>query len=168
MMDWRPVIGYENAYAVSRTGAVMRTGGGSGSHPGRILNQRLGNAGYLMVSLYLNGHRRMMNVHTLVAAAFVGPRPIGMDVNHKDGDKRNNHASNLEYMSRADNMRHARDIGLIGQRTATYVPRSHCLRGHEFTPENTHVESNGARRCRVCERVKCRAYQERRRLRQCA
>ncbi len=55
---------------------------------------------------------RMMSVHKLIALAFLGPIPDGLEINHKDGDKRNNLPSNLEYTSRSGNMRHAEDLGL--------------------------------------------------------
>lgn len=51
-------------------------------------------------------------VHNLVAAAFHGPKPVGLEVNHRDGDKGNNRPENLEYVSRAENMKHCHRIGL--------------------------------------------------------
>lgn len=56
--------------------------------------------GYGRVSLGLGNTKR---VHSLVARAFLGARPIGLQVNHKDSDKRNNRADNLEYISGSDN-----------------------------------------------------------------
>src|SRR5690606_19120684 len=55
---------------------------------------------------------KAFGVHVLVAEAFIGPKPKGMTVNHIDGDKTNNHATNLEYLSVADNIRHAFAMGL--------------------------------------------------------
>jgi hypothetical protein len=52
-------------------------------------------------------------VHALVAEAFICPRPKGMEVNHKDGVKTNNHFSNLEWLTRRGNAEHARDMGLL-------------------------------------------------------
>lgn len=43
----------------------------------------------------------------LVAAAFIGPRPKGLQINHMDCDKSNNHVSNLEYMTQSENVQHA-------------------------------------------------------------
>lgn len=46
-------------------------------------------------------------VHTLVAEAFIGPCPAGMEVNHKDNRRRNNKYTNLEYVSRRENIHHS-------------------------------------------------------------
>mgnify|MGYP003443476493 CR=1 FL=1 len=63
--------------------------------------------GYIRVSI--NG--RSIPVHQLVAKAFHG-HPAGCEVNHIDGNKENNAASNLEWITHAENMRHARETGL--------------------------------------------------------
>ena len=48
--------------------------------------------------------------HLVVAETFIGPRPAGMQTNHIDGDKGNNRASNLEYVTPAENVRHSLDV----------------------------------------------------------
>lgn len=63
---------------------------------------------------YLNqngnySHTRKM-IHKLVAEAFLGNKPPKHEINHKDGNKSNNHASNLEYVTHKENIRHALDI----------------------------------------------------------
>ena len=55
---------------------------------------------------------KTFTVHILVAECWIGPRPCGMTINHKDGIKTNNHVSNLEYVSQGDNARHAYRLGL--------------------------------------------------------
>lgn len=57
-------------------------------------------------------HGSHARVHVLVAESFIGPKPPGIDVNHKDGNKQNNCLSNLEYLTRSENHRHAFRIGL--------------------------------------------------------
>lgn len=63
--------------------------------------------GYLFVTLSVNGKHTHKAIHTAVAEAFIGARPYNAWINHKDGDKTNNHVNNLEYMSPAGNTLHA-------------------------------------------------------------
>lgn len=49
--------------------------------------------------------------HHLVAEAFIGPRPDGLNVLHKDDDKENSHRSNLEYGTQSKNIKQAYDRG---------------------------------------------------------
>lgn len=63
--------------------------------------------GYLIVSLYLNKRTTTLAVHKLVAICFLD-NPEGLpEVDHKDGDKRNNHYSNLRWVTRGFNIEHA-------------------------------------------------------------
>jgi hypothetical protein len=87
----------------------------------------------------------VQNVHALVAAAFLGPRPEGMQVRHGDGSKDNNHLSNLCYGTASDNVRDS-----IAHGTQAMVRKTHCPQGHEYTPENIYVRSRGGRECRTC------------------
>lgn len=54
----------------------------------------------------------MAFIHSLVMTAFVGPRPPGLDINHKNGVNGDNRLENLEYATHGDNVRHAYDMGL--------------------------------------------------------
>jgi hypothetical protein len=104
--QWTPVVGFELFYRVTDFGQVGRVNG-------KILKPGLSPRGYLTVSLYNGkGKSRTMKVHKLVAEAFLGPRPPGKEVNHKNGIKTDNRVSNLEYVSSGDNQRHAYRIGL--------------------------------------------------------
>jgi len=69
--------------------------------------------GYQRVRL---GDGKLHLVHLLVAEVFVGPRPVGMQVNHKDGVTSNNAASNLEYATPSENVRHSLDV--LGRKRA--------------------------------------------------
>lgn len=80
---------------------------------GRSLGYNLQN-GYRAVTLYDSKHRRKTYlIHQLVAEAFIGRCPSGKDVNHKDGNKRNNRIENLEYVTPSENTIHAFKTGLI-------------------------------------------------------
>jgi hypothetical protein len=58
---------------------------------------------YRYVMLQEHGLKRQVAVHTLVAEVFIGPRPIGHEVRHLDGDPTNNSLTNLAYGTSADN-----------------------------------------------------------------
>ena len=76
----------------------------------------LAKVGYFIVNPVVSGKNVPMFVHAIIAELFIGPRPSGMDVNHRDGVKTNNVVSNLEYVTHQENMRHARLNGLINDR----------------------------------------------------
>jgi len=101
---WRAVTGLP--YEVSDLGRVRRTGAGRGAAPGRLVATRLINTGYVRVALWVENRRTEHLVHRLVAAAFCDEGPAGAEVNHKDGDKLNNVAANLEWVTRSENIRH--------------------------------------------------------------
>lgn len=64
--------------------------------------------GYLHVAI----KRKVVVVAKLVALAFLGPRPAGHEINHKDGVKTNNRPENLEYVTGTRNKHHAMQTGL--------------------------------------------------------
>lgn len=68
--------------------------------------------GYLMIKMEWHGRTHLLSAHVAVYELLNGPIPQGLDVNHRDGDKTNNHPDNLEPMSRGDNHRHAYRTGL--------------------------------------------------------
>lgn len=68
--------------------------------------------GYLRIGISYRGKKRDFNIHRLVAICFV-PNPDNKpQVNHRDGNKLNNHASNLEWVTTQENRAHAFDTGL--------------------------------------------------------
>ena len=68
--------------------------------------------GYCQVQKTINGKRKTLLIHRLVAKAFI-PNPDNLpEVNHKDGNKANNQSFNLEWCTRRQNAKHAVDSGL--------------------------------------------------------
>lgn len=113
MEEWREVIGYEGVYSVSNTGKVRRDKACTNTFSGKILVQSQDGDGYCQVNLSRSNRVRTKKVHRLVMEAFQGPFPLGLTINHKDGSKFNNYFSNLEYCTRAANIEHAYQTGLI-------------------------------------------------------
>ena len=103
--EWRPVAGYDGLYSVSNLGRIRR----ERPVPARLLIPRW-NSRRRYAALHLPGGDRYL--HVLVAEAFLGPCPKGKEANHRDGDRKNNAASNLEYMTHSQNIRHALRLGL--------------------------------------------------------
>ncbi len=114
---WKPVPGYEDLYQVSDSGRVRRIAGGCGTRVGHTLRPCRNGFDYPRVSLYRNGCRKVCKLHRIVAGAFLGPCPDDRVTNHKDGIKDNNRLTNLEYVTRSENVKHSfRVLGRVGQR----------------------------------------------------
>lgn len=104
---WRDVVGYEGIYQVSDLGRVRSARTTTNTSFGRLLKPYIGRAGYPRVTLRRENVPKLCFVHTLVAHAFLGPQPEGIQVNHKNGDKACSRADNLEYVTQSENMIHA-------------------------------------------------------------
>jgi hypothetical protein len=94
------IQGTEGRYFVSSMGRVRSLVTG-------IILKPFNRKEYLSVDFKVHGVVKYLTVHKLVATAFLGPCPEGMQVNHKDMNKHNNCASNLEYITPVENIRHA-------------------------------------------------------------
>lgn len=91
MAKWSKIKNAE--YSVSSDGDVRN------DKTGRILNPFESRLGYLQVRLKVNGKNKTFYLHRLVAETFVKNPDGKKDINHKDGNIRNNKASNLEWGS---------------------------------------------------------------------
>lgn len=113
--EWRPVEGYPD-YEVSSLGRVRSLKGlkfviNTRASP-RILKPSLAKrTGYLCIDLYNDGRHQVMNVHVLVAIAFLGPRPDGFDCCHENSTRTDNRAVNLRWDTRKNNQHDAIRIG---------------------------------------------------------
>ena len=90
------VRGYEN-YLVLRDGTVIGA-------RGKQLKVDANSTGYERVTLSRGGIVNRRFVHQLVAEAYHGDRPKGAVVNHIDGDIKNNHCDNLEWVTQSFNV----------------------------------------------------------------
>lgn len=109
-MKWLPLVGYEDTHEISEYGDVRRTADSRSKKAGYVSLHQIDRFGYRRVSLNTGKQRNTYPVHRLVAITFVGECPDEMEVNHKDGNKSNNHYSNLEYLSHRDNCQHSFDV----------------------------------------------------------
>lgn len=98
---WRPVVGFENSYKISTSGRVKSYARGA---RGRVLSPGIASNGYPTVAL---GRGNTRTLHSMVAAAFIGPCPKGQEVRHRDGNRKNSALRNLHYGTRSDNIRDA-------------------------------------------------------------
>ena len=100
-----PIANYEIKYFISPLGKVWNVS--------KECWQQTSTAGdYLKVTLSLNGKREQLTIHRLVATHFL-PNPANNPiVNHIDGNKHNNHISNLEWVSAEGNAQHALENNL--------------------------------------------------------
>lgn len=92
------IPGYE-MYCVTEAGVVINT------RTNKVLNTDMNSGGYLRVTLCVEGVAKRITVHRLVALTYLGYSELV--VNHKDGNKLNNHISNLEWVSPSENRKHA-------------------------------------------------------------
>jgi hypothetical protein len=111
--EWRDIPGYEGWYQVSSFGKAKRSKGGPSTRPGREMKPWTDSGGYLQVELHCGEMVKTESVHKLVMISFLGVPPPGLEINHIDGNKKNNYISNLEYVTKSQNIRHAYKTGSI-------------------------------------------------------
>jgi hypothetical protein len=169
--QWLPVVGFEGYYEVSDHGRVRSLDrwidyatGHRAFRKGRMMRTHpLPHTGHLNIKLKREGSVTSTGVHVLVAAAFIGSRPAGMDVCHNNGNPSDNRPENLRYdtprENRIDSVRHG---------THNEARKTHCKWGHPYDEVNTvHlIGRNGRdrRECRPCKQEARRRRTERARV----
>lgn len=119
MESWKEIKGYEGLYMVSTYGNVKRLAttfkdklGRKWSNKEKILRVRLTRGGYCRVSLSKDGIAKDKYIHRLVAETFIPNVLDKEEINHIDGNKLNNKADNLEWVTRQENEKHKVKMGL--------------------------------------------------------
>lgn len=117
--EWRPIKGTNDCYYVSNLGRVKSvdrivhySDGRRYHYRGKLLTPRDGNHGYLTVDIGSPMFKNQL-IHRLVAQAFVKNNSGGDFVNHINGNKSDNRATNLEWCSQKENVHHAIKTGLM-------------------------------------------------------
>ena len=109
--QWKPIQEFNGEYDVSNLGRVRSMKRYYGV-VGRIMPQTIQRKGYYAVTFWMNNKAYCRKVHRLVIEAFT-PNPDSLPcINHIDGNKLNNHVSNLEWCTYQANMQHAVRTGL--------------------------------------------------------
>lgn len=109
---WKDVHGYEEFFQISSDGRLFS------KRSNRELTTRVSNKGYAIYSTKIggrNGRNVSFRIHREVAKCFIENPNNLPEVNHKDGDKSNNNACNLEWVDASTNIQHAYDTGLISR-----------------------------------------------------
>ena len=110
--EWKPVPGWPYECTIDGRLRQAQTKRAVAVRKGRTLAD---GSHYLNVELRLLKRRVTTGLHRVVAMAWIGPIPPGYEINHLDANKLNNHAENLEICTRQENMRHAKEAGLISR-----------------------------------------------------
>lgn len=139
------MVGFEGRYEVSDQGRVKTLH----NRQGRValMKPHPLPTGYHQASLTRDGRKVMPYIQVLVAEAFIGPKPEGLEVRHINGVADDNRAVNLCYGTHGQNM-----MDSVAHGTHNQARKTHCKHGHEFTEENTYhpPKRPGHRHCRTC------------------
>ena len=102
---WKDITWYEWLYQVSNFGKILSTK--RKNTKWWILRPWSNPQGYEIASIYLNWVQKYYTVHRLVALAFIPQEEWKDQVNHKDGNKKNNRVDNLEWCTMSENLKHS-------------------------------------------------------------
>jgi hypothetical protein len=126
---WKDIEGYEGLYEASNIGRLRRKGS--------VNVRKFGDNGhgYKHVPLSKNNIIKNHYVHRIIATAFI-PNPNNKaTVNHKNGNKSDNHVENLEWATQSENSKHGFDTGLIVQNKGRDNPTSKPVRQYSLNGE---------------------------------
>ncbi len=115
---WKSIPGYEELYIISNYGRIKTFGRidrFNRKWKEKYLSLCIDSCGYHPITLCKNGVVKKTRIHRLVAQMFVENPHQRTNINHKDGNKINNHYTNLEWVTPKQNSDHAWKMGLIGK-----------------------------------------------------
>lgn len=151
--EWKPIIGFCNEVSnLGRVRSVTHVSGNGKTYQGKILKPIITKSGYVNVCLITGNDetRITKRVHRLVAEAFCDNPEDKDEINHKDGNKENNRAENLEWVTRSENAQHAYDNNLVRVLKGSEKP---CAKLDEEDIRNIRNEyENGCLQIQLAER----------------
>jgi len=110
----KDVKGFEGRFIITNHGRLFSINGKwKGVHE---VGNHVDQLGYKFTTLRMNPKYRQVRLHQLVAENFIPNLENKPQINHKDGNKLNNHYLNLEWCTISENMKHAFRIGLIDRK----------------------------------------------------
>lgn len=142
---WRLIPGYGDCYFISDKGRVLSLN----RHDPHVMLQTSDKRGYSMVQLSHANRTYNRFVHQLVAEAFHGPCPEGLECRHLNGNKMDNRALNLKWGTQSEN-----SFDRVRHGTHHEAAKTHCSNGHPFDADNTYRRPSrpNSRDCRACHR----------------
>jgi hypothetical protein len=112
---WKDIVKYEGYYQASNLGRIKSVKryvhrgfmNDLKTVPEKIRQASLDKHGYLTIRLHINGTRKNYFIHRLIAETFLENIEKKPQVNHIDGDRKNCHLSNLEWVTQSENIKHS-------------------------------------------------------------
>jgi hypothetical protein len=123
----------------------------------------LNHLGYGRFSADVDGRRSQVQAHRWLYEQLLGPIPPGLEPDHLCRNRGCVNPAHLEPVTHTENMLRGQTVNAIN------AAKTHCPRGHEYTPENTYIAPPGSRtkrRCRICNRINVMASIRRRKERE--
>lgn len=156
---WKPCPEFEDKYLISSYGRVLGIGTYNTCKKGELIKQhkKRGRNGYMQVRLYNNGIAKTIEVHTLVAKAFIpNPQSLPM-INHIDEDKTNNHVNNLEWCTNQYNVRYSNAKRVdIYTKDGTFIETLNSLTD---ASKKYNIPTSNISRCCLSKNGICYGYQ---------
>jgi hypothetical protein len=112
--EWRDIDGFDGFYQCSNLGRIKRCKRRRSIHgivqiieKPYIMRQTIRDDGYLAITIQYFGKRELFLVHRVICSTFIDNKVNHKEVNHKDGNKANNHIHNLEWVTHSENIKHS-------------------------------------------------------------
>ena len=137
----------ENKYQISDYGRAISLNY-NGTKLVKDLSYITDKDGYKIVRLYYKNKAKCEKVHRLVAITFI-PNPLNKpQVNHKDGNKSNNHISNLEWSTAKENVNHSfKSLNRQSSNKGLFGYNNHCSKEtHQYSKDLVFIKSYGSQK----------------------